>query len=319
MTSDLTLRDIKPLSNQQYDNCRDAAISRVKNKIGQRPERQHYTRQLESLWGPLDAVALILGLSAWLVSSLHILAHAGRAAAASYSATIANVDLAGFAIDRATYGRVHQLGMITLAESAMILFMIMHTSRQRRPQRPHESAPAYALRTGASIALLLALGAATFTLYANLQSGVGLLESVLPPAVTIGLGIYFERILSEWIRRRKETTARYLGDLVIWENAQVDIETHPDYTPFFRQEIAQYLMRLKPQRDYEHVPLGLVKAAVLREMQRDRWAYAATLESEYTAAGSFTPAAAGDMTAIYTAPSANGNGRSVPAAPGYRA
>jgi hypothetical protein len=269
----VTLHHVKPLNNNQYDSCRTEAVQRVQAKVGERPERKHFERELEPLWQPLDVIALIVGLSAWLVSSIHILTHAGRMAAQSFAETVAAVNLAGFHVSEATYGHVHQLGLITLAESAMILFMVMHSSRLKPPQRRAESNITYAMRTGPSIPLLLALMAAGFTLYANMQSGVGILESLLPPAVTIGLGIYFERIIAEMIKRRKDVTARYLEAMRIWEAAQRDIESHPDFLPFFRQALAQKIMSLKPQKDYPQVPIAVVKQAVAREMYRDQWAF----------------------------------------------
>lgn len=273
MPNPVTLHHIKPLNNNQYDSCRAEAVQRVQGKVGERPERKRFERELEPLWQPLDVIALIVGLSAWLVSSVHILTHAGRMAAQSFSETVASVNLAGFHVSEATYGHVHQLGLIILAESAMILFMVMHSSRLKPPQRRNESDIAYAARTGLSIPLLLALMAAGFTLYANMQSGVGILESLLPPAVTIGLGMYFERIIAEMIKRRKDVTTRYLEAMRIWEAAQRDIESHPDFLPFFRQALAQKLMSLKPQKDYPHVPIAVIKQSVAREMYRDQWAF----------------------------------------------
>lgn len=314
MTNTISLQHIKALTNHQYDACRAEAIRRIRRKVGDRPERRDFQRQLDPLWQPLDFVALLVGLSAWLVSSIHILTHAARIAANSFSVTVENAALAGWIVDSNTYGKVHQAGLIVLAESAMIMFMIMHEVRDRRPQKHGENVTAYLLRTGPSIPLLLALMAAGFALYANLQSGVGLLESVLPPAVTIGLGIYFERLISEMIQRRKEVTIRYLDAMRVWEAAQKDIESHPDFLPYFRQAIAQKLMSLKPQRDYPNVPIGVIKQAVAREMYRDQWSYE-TRQSETQEPITLVPRTAPTLSgATYGVQSDNGQERVSPAA-----
>lgn len=230
---EITLKDIKPLTNTQYDQCRQEAVERVRTKVGDRPQRKDFERELEPLWHPLDFIALLVGLSAWAVSSVHILTHAGRMAAESFSRTVSAVEIAGAQIEQAAYGGVHQVGFIVLAESAMILFMVMHSSREIVQRQKGEQAIPFWLRRSVSIPLLLALMTALFVIVANWQSGVGPLESILPPAVTIGLGIYFERLISETLRRRKDVTARYLEAMRLYEAAQKDIESHPDFHAVF--------------------------------------------------------------------------------------
>lgn len=306
-TKHVTVQDIKALTNAQYDACRVSAGKRIKRRAGDKPTRKRFERELEPLFSLLDFVALLVGLSAWLVSSIHILTHAARQAAVSYSTTISGVDFAGITVDQMTYGTIHQVGLITLAESAMILFMVMHSSRARRDQRRGENVITYALRNTFTIPLLLSLMAAGFTLYANMQSGVGVLESLLPPAVTIGLGIYFERLLAEMIKRRKAVTTDYLQAMKAWDAAQGDIESHPDYLPYFRQALAQKLMGLKPQRDYGDIPIVVVKQAVARELYRDTWAY----EADAPAVGSapLNPFEVATATAVKAPAVATGNGQ----------
>lgn len=276
-TKELTLKDVRGLSTAQYDACKEAAITRIKGRAGERPNRRQFARQLEPLWNVLDVFALIVGLAALLVSSAHILAHAGEQAAVSYNGIAIEEGFAGDMWSRLVYGQAHQYGLIALSESAMILFMVMHSARQVAPRRKDESAASFWARRSLSIPLALALLSAVFVLSANLSADVGLLEAVLPPAVTIGLGVYFETKIAEMMRRQRETTARYMAAMVKWELAQAaNLEEHPDYLPYLRQELAQKLKTYQPLKGLDEPPQALIEAAVARELYRDEWAYKTT-------------------------------------------
>ncbi len=262
-----TLTKIRGLTNREYDACRDEAIERVKAKAGVKPQRKDFQRNYEPLFSVLDIFALLVGLSAWAVSSAHILIHTGQMAYASYQ-TVDKSAYAGTLWDATLYGNLHQIGFIVLAETAMILFAVMW-SASKPQRRPNQHIVAYMLQSVLSIPFWLAVMTAIFVVVANVQSGIGALESILPPAVTIGLGIYAEGKLAELIRRRQDVTTRYLKELASWEAAQRNIERHPDFLPFFRQAIAARLQR----KNQDELPLVVLRQAVAREMQREVWAY----------------------------------------------
>lgn len=265
--TEVALTKVRGLTNREYDMCRDEAIGRVKAKAGDKPQRKDFLRNYEPLFSILDIFALLVGLSAWVISSAHILIHAGQMSFTSYQ-TVDKAAYAGTLWDATLYGNLHQIGFIVLSETAMILFAVMWAAN-KPARRQGQHVLGYMLQSILSIPFWLAVMTAVFVVVANVQSGIGALESILPPAVTIGLGIYAEGKLAELIRRRQEVTTRYLQELGSWETAQRNIEHHPDFLPFFRQALA-----LKVQRkNREELPLVLVRQAVAREMQREIWAY----------------------------------------------
>ena len=77
--------------------------------------------------------------------------------------------------------------------------------------------------------LLLALLAVAFILKVNLESGLPQLESVLPPAFTIGLGLHLEHIAASLIARGRRLTERLEEAYKAWELATKTPELHPDY------------------------------------------------------------------------------------------
>ena len=277
----VTLETIKGLSTAQYDRCKGTAEQRIRERAGDKPRRRDFVRELEPLWGILDIAALLVLLSAWLVSSAHILTHVGQASFNAYQA-VQPGQFAGWLWNSEWYGYAHQIGYIILAESAMILFMTMFAAMHHR-----EGEGQVAFYARKMIPLGLALGSALFVVVANWQSGVGELESILPPAVTIGLGFWLEGKLATQLERQKAITARYLEAVERYELAQMEVESHPDYLPYLRQEVAQKLMSITPQKNYPDVPIPVLKAAVARELYRDEWAFQE--QATFTAGGLTEP------------------------------
>ncbi|HSS97893.1 MAG TPA: hypothetical protein VLK33_12725, partial [Terriglobales bacterium] len=65
------------------------------------------------------------------------------------------------------------------------------------------------------VSFALALLAGLFVLVANWQSGIGVLESLLAPAFTIGIGLKLEHLIVQTITRRESVDTRYLEALSI--------------------------------------------------------------------------------------------------------
>jgi hypothetical protein len=100
------LNGLKPLSTDQYDQCRERALARVKSRIGGRPLREDFRRDLFPLWTILDVLALLVFIPAFMVSSIHIITHMGKLAADSYTAVVQAS--AGTVIGRDFYTAAHQ-------------------------------------------------------------------------------------------------------------------------------------------------------------------------------------------------------------------
>jgi hypothetical protein len=254
MTTTYTLSDLKPLTTNQYDECRERALKRVQSRIGDRPSRQHFERELGRLWTALDSLALVVFICALVVSSAHIMIHMGKVADASFA-----ISGAGAYMSQSLYVAIHQWALIPLAEGSLILFTVMFSLTGKSWRR--------------WLYLLLALAAVTFVLVANVQSGIGALESILAPAFTIGIGLKLEHLIVQGMKRRRDVDERYLSALSIWEAANLDATKHPDYTPMMAQEIWAAVVKLKANQWATEAGAGFKRAAVGREMKRDTWAY----------------------------------------------
>lgn len=257
----LTLNEMKQLTIDQYERARSRALDRVKARIGEKPTRRMFEREAAPVATALDWIALIVFAAALAISSLHIVAYMGQQAAASWHAPSND---AGIIISPATWAIIHQIGAILLAESAAILFAVMHSmSSQQRQSRKRFR--------WFSVPLLLALVAAAFVLIANLSSGVNLLVSIMPPAFTLGISVRLEALIVESIRRRADVDQRYLDAMAIYEAASADPEQHPEFKRLLQQEVWTALVALKTNEAFRDAPAGFKRAAVFREMSRDTW------------------------------------------------
>ncbi|MBK8028221.1 MAG: hypothetical protein IPK17_01660 [Chloroflexi bacterium] len=124
-----------------------------------------------------------------------------------------------------------------------------------------------------SLPLVLALIAATFVFVANWQSGIGLLESIMPPVFTVGIGLHLERLIVAGLRRRDDIDQRYLTALEVYERATEDPTKHPEFSALLRQEVWARLIALPTNREWKEAPAAVKHAAVRREMERDPWAH----------------------------------------------
>lgn len=254
--TNLNINDLKGLTIDQYDQCRARALERVAKRIGDKPTRAAFQRELGRLWTTLDIIALVVFLPALAVSSIHIIAHMGHLAEASFTATLQAG--AGTVLSRDLYVGIHQWALIPLAEGSMILFLVM-----------------FGMGTGWRrwVSFALASLAGVFVLVANWQSGIGLLESLLAPAFTIGIGLKLEALIVQTISRKESVDKQYLQAIAIYEAATADATQHPDYTPILRHEIWQKLISLKANALFADAPTPFKHAAVKRELARERWAY----------------------------------------------
>lgn len=265
------ITDMKQLNTEQYEACRQTALERVKRRVGTRPKRADFQRELGPLWTILDLLALVVFVAAFVISSLHIMEYVSSAVSDKGDGW---------------YITVNQLGYIFLAEAAMVLFMVMHgMTANRRRERP-------ALLRPVSVHLLLAITAAVFIFTANLSTGIGVLLSLMPPLFTVGIAFNLERLIISSLKRREQINERYMQAIADYEAATVDPEQHSKYQEFFAQALWDKLISLKSNRQFVDAPNGFRVAAIRREMERENWMSAVpvdTYESDETEPPSGVP------------------------------
>lgn len=270
MQEKLTLRDLKPLTNSQYDDCKKRALKRTNDSIGEKPTRAQFQRELGSLWTVLDIIAGLVFFPALLISSVHIISHMGSLAMTAYGNL--KQGQVGTVISQADFVNIHQVMAIPLAEGSMILFLVMFGLTRRGWRR--------------WVYFTLSVIASVFILVANLSSGLAWFEALLAPAFTIGIGLKLEHLIAQSLARRRDVDEKYIAAVAVYESATHDAATHPNYKPFLKQEIVQALIaKSKANVWLADADSPFKAAAVAREMARDSWAF----DDSIQAADSWTP------------------------------
>jgi len=251
----MNLSDLRQLTTLQFDECRDKAIKRVQRHLGERPTRAKFQRELGRLWTILDVLAVIVFIPALLISSIHIVTHVGALSGGAFD-SLAQAS-SGTVIQKDLFVAAHQWLLIPLAEGSMILFLVMFGVTKDGWRR--------------WVYFALAVLAVVFVLTSNLSSGLGWLESALAPAFTIGIGLKLELLILQQLKRSREVTDKYLQALSIWEAASEDATQHPNFRPYFMNEIWTALMKPKGNQWAIEAQPGFKRAAVERELSRENW------------------------------------------------
>jgi hypothetical protein len=269
------LARFKGLTLAQYDATKEATKERVHKLIKEKPTRKALEREQGSLLGPLDVLAVIVFIAALLVSSIHILTRMGELAGNAYQAgetILGEVAIRlGIVVSEEVFVVGHQLGFILLAEASMLLFMVTWRMSVKDEERHLKLWFVSIPRKIFSVYLLLALLAMTFVLVSNLESGLTLLEAVMPPFFTIGLGLHMEHLIVTMLERKTALDLRYTTALDVYEKATEDVTTHPEYARLWKREIWEKLSKLKDNQELADASPRLKMAAVRREQLRDEW------------------------------------------------
>jgi hypothetical protein len=257
------LENLKPLSGTQYDRAKQSAISRIQKRIGEKPTLEQFRREYTSIFNVLDVPYLIIFIAALLVSALHIFDYVSVAAGTHYS----HVEyVTGIRIGHWEYVAIQQVAFLLLAEFSMITFFTVWRVRTAQDDADGRQKFGY-------LSFWLALISALFVIVVNVFGGGAVnVSAIIPPLMTIGIGLRLEEILSELYLRRKEISEKYTSALSEWETAQKDPKQHPDYLPLLYQEIWDYLVKkLTSNSEFQDAPRRFKFAAVERELSRENW------------------------------------------------
>ncbi len=245
--------NLKTLTSKQYDDAKNKALQRIQNRIGEKPTRAQFKREYGRIWNTLDILAIIIFIAALAISSVHILAYAGQQANSSFVHSA--VGVLGIQLADTSYGVIHQIGFILLAESAMLLFFVL--------ARTSKGYDRY-------LSGLLAVAAVAFVFTANIASGLNPFLSILAPGFTVGIGFRLEKLIAISLHRTRELDTRYRDALAVWELASQDPEQHPDFQAVFKRELWDAIAR---KNRIEDAPAVFKHQAVAAEMKRDTWAF----------------------------------------------
>lgn len=267
---------VGPLTSEQYDKVKAQVEARALKELGAEPTRKSVRYDMGPLFNPEDYFAIIVFCAAFVVSAIHIATLMGGIVAGLVTAPVQG----GIYIAQSVIIQAHQIAFILLAETAMILFMVrwrlgvrelMESLKKAQGTDMPKLRPRDHLRRFLSVDLCLALLAVGFTLYANLESRLPFLESVMPPLFTIGIGIHLEHVFVELLHRQKT-----LGSLLVqrqseWREAVERVRTSKEYRRLLTRLLWEALLQVNPSARGMAFTDKEKWALVQREISRETW------------------------------------------------
>lgn len=275
MTDDV--RDlVGPLTSAQYDKVKADVEAKSLHQLGPEPNRKSVRYDMGPLLNPEDYFAVVVFIAAFVVSAIHIATLMGGIV----SGLAMDAVPGGISISKSLIIQAHQIAFILLAETAMILFMVrwrlgvrerMELLRHQAGQDVFQVSISERIRQLISVDLFLALLAVGFTLYANVESRLPLLESVMPPLFTIGIGIHLEHVFVELLHRQKILSSTLAQKQSEWRLAVERIRNSPEYRRLLTRSLWEALLQVNPSARGMTFSDKEKWALVQREINRETW------------------------------------------------
>lgn len=273
ITKEEFLDRLAPLNSRQFDNVKVKVKESLLKNLGPQPDRKSVTRDMGPLLRPDDWLALIIFVAAFAVSAIHIMSLVGGVT----SNLNVSVNSNTLQISSLAFNVTHQLSFILLAEFSMILFMVRWRLSTRRRHEIYTVEGVLVMSVGQrvvdylSIDLVLAILAVGFTLYANLESKLPLIESILPPLFTIGIGFHLEHVFVEMLHRN-EVFGKMLSDKITsWELAVNNVMNSAEYKKLLIRSLWDGIISIPSNAWAMDYPPEFKWAAVNREFDKESW------------------------------------------------
>jgi hypothetical protein len=271
---------LRGLSTAQYDMAVVQADNRLRKRINGRvlkkPERKDFGREWGSVFNWMDLFLALIFVSAFIISSIHIIQTTGRIV---HDSPVH--EYSGIYISKDDSAIAHQIFSILMADAAMIFFFVMFALQVKKIKSRKD----FGNITMGVMSLAAALFAASFVLYSNVESGLGLL-GVLPPFFTITGGFRIENIITELIYRKNEIDRLYLEAMLAYEEneritneALKDITTHPEYRTVLMQAVWDRVVSYNKIDPAAYSTEDQAKLAIIEINKRD-WSRYADMEVE---------------------------------------
>ena len=219
--------NLKHLTPAEYDQAHATALQRVIDRNGDKPTLQQFKQQqpIERGLVLLYGLATVIFIVAFFVSSQHVISYANKTAALAH---IPQSATGLTALVRASWFWIHELGLLLLAETAMITFMIMARVTTSKLER--------------ALMVILSLASALFVVWANLQSGLVWHLALLVPSITLGASLVVDHWAVNSIQQERACRANYQTALTAYNTAVNNPSQHGDFPAYLRQAVFDALM-----------------------------------------------------------------------------
>ena len=256
------IEHIQPLTQQQRLEARKKAIRLIEALAGEKPKREHFRNSMVSKYphwitALVIALSLIVLLTAFLLSAMRLY-HIGYQTFYETLQQDLSSTVAGFAI-------------VLLSEAAAVLFTIaMSVIGQTRTQRRILLA---SIMGSAALALS---GNYYVALYDQNVTVFSILESMLPPLLTLSTAYVLKELLLRVIEQRHADHVAFEQALLEWQQSIANPDQHPRFIQAYANELRDALVKLNRRRKLareviEGLDSSHWQALVERELRAEDW------------------------------------------------
>jgi hypothetical protein len=256
------LTDIQPLTQQQRLEARKKAQKVIQALEGEKPKLEHFRKSTSGKYpqwitGVVVVLSLVVLLTAFLLSAMRLY-HIGYRTFYETLEHDLSSTIAGFAI-------------VVLSEAAAVLFTIaLSVIGQTKTQRRILSASI------AGTAALALSGNYYVALFEHKLTVFSVLESMLPPLLTLSTAYVLKELILNMIEQRHADQSTFERALMEWEHSTADPESHPKFLQAYPNELRDALLKSNRKRKAVKEAMAELtnpqwKVLVTRELQADEW------------------------------------------------
>lgn len=268
----MNLRDVPALTQTQRLDAQAKTRAQVASLLGRKPEWWDYSGNVTTKYPALFTWSIII--SCLVAASAAFVISAMRIQYITYKIFLLGIPDHGKA-------EIASYAMVALAEAASIAFTIAFTVIGR-------TNVARAILVGSVIgtALLALSGNYEVALRGHGMTLFMILESMLPPLLTLSIAFVLERTFLEDIESWQQQRAIWQADKKIWQDATRNAHNHPRWIPLYANELRDTITKTYARRKATTEFLNALPDAawawlVKRELSADDWyVYAAQNELE---------------------------------------
>lgn len=259
MNNTSSLLQVRPLTQEERQFARTAAIEAVLRDIGERPQRDHYIHYAAHRYPPsvtklITGLCIALLLVAFTPSAirLYVIGSTTFGGAIPY-------ELAMIAVGIAT---------VLTAEIGQVVFSLalatLGTTRNARRL----------LYISMGIATAIALvGNVQIALPGHMESPFAWLEAIAPPLLVLSTAYVLKEQMLEAIELRHANERAFQEAVNAWQRATVNPEAHSQWMQFYTNALRDALRKANNRRRevLEGLSTADWRALIYRELQADHW------------------------------------------------
>jgi hypothetical protein len=268
----MNLRDVPTLTQTQRLEAQAKTRDQVANLLGAKPHWRDYRGGVSTKFPPMLTMAIAILCLVALVAAFII--SAMRIQYVGYK-----IFLLG--IPDHHKAEIASYAMVALAEAASIAFTVAFTVIGRT-----RAAKAVLLGSVIATALFALSGNYEIALRGHETTLFMILESMLPPLLTLSIAFVLERTFLEDLESWQQQRAIWQADMKVWKDATRNAHNHPRWIPLYANELRDAITKAFSRRKATTEFLmslndGAWAWLVKRELSADDWyVYAAQNELE---------------------------------------